>query len=219
MRNTLTETLRTENEQAWLQAVQHRFVQELFDGGVADPVMAGYLTQDYRFLDSFLVLVGAGIATADTYEARVRLARFAGDISGEENSYFLRAFEALGVSEPQRGAVPDTPATAGFTGLFRKAAATSNYAVILAVLLVAEWLYLEWASNAPETLPDSFVHAEWITLHDIPPFRDFVSFLRSEVDRIGPEQADQVRDYFQQAVVLELAFFDLTYQHPFPGWS
>jgi len=219
MGNTFTETLRTENEQAWLQAVQHRFVQELFDGRLAEPVMAGYLTQDYRFLDSFLVLVGAGIATADSYEARLRLARFAGEISGEENTYFLRAFEALGVSKPQRDAVPDTLATAGFKSLFVAAAATRDYAAILAVLLVAEWLYLEWASKAPETLPGSFVHAEWITLHDNPPFRDFVSFLRNEVDRIGPKRGDQVRDYFQQAVALELAFFDLSYQHPLPGWS
>jgi len=53
--------------------------------------------------------------------------------------------------------------------------------------------------------------------HDNPPFRDFVSFLRGEVHRIGPDRGDQIRDYFQQAVALELAFFDLTYQHPFPG--
>jgi thiaminase/transcriptional activator TenA len=29
-----------------------------------------------------------------------------------------------------------------------------------------------------------------VTLHDNPDFRDFVDFLRAELDRIGPAQAD-----------------------------
>jgi hypothetical protein len=34
--------------------------------------------------------------------------------------------------------------------------------------VVAEWLYLDWASRAPQPLPNNFVHAEWITLHEVP---------------------------------------------------
>jgi len=211
MSPTFTEALEHENEQTWSQAVQHRFVQELLDGSVADPVMARYLVQDYRFLDSFLVLVGAAVATADTFSARLRLARFAGDISGDENTYFLRAFAALGVSESQREAVADTPATTGFKNLMREAAATGDYAAILAVLVVAEGLYLDWASRAPEPLPESFVHAEWVTLHDNPPFRELVGFLRDELDRVGPGAGDPARDYFRRAVALELQFFDSAY--------
>jgi hypothetical protein len=67
---------------------------------------------------------------------------------------------------------------------------------------VAEWLYLDWASRAPKPLPDNFVHAEWITLHDNPDFRGFVDFLRAELDRVGPAQADQCRDFFRRAVAL-----------------
>jgi hypothetical protein len=33
-------------------------------------------------------------------------------VSGEENTYFLRAFEALGVTEDRRTADPDTQPTA-----------------------------------------------------------------------------------------------------------
>ena len=65
--------------------------------------MARYLIQDHRFLDSFLTLLGAVLATADTFEARLRFGRFIGLMSGEENTYFLRAFEALGVTEGRRG--------------------------------------------------------------------------------------------------------------------
>ncbi|MGC2201179.1 MAG: hypothetical protein WA633_13675 [Stellaceae bacterium] len=43
-------------------------------------------------------------------------------VAGEENTYFLRAFEALGVTEDRRTADPDTQATAGFKAIMRDAA-------------------------------------------------------------------------------------------------
>src|ERR1700739_3440676 len=167
--------------------------------------------QDHRFLDSFLILLGAALATADTFEARLRLGRFIGLMSGEENTYFLRAFEALGVTEGWRSADPDTQPTAGFKAIMREAAETHSYATALSVLVVAEWLYLDWASRAPKPLPDNLVHAEWITLHDNPDFRTFVDFLRAELDRVGPAQADLCRDIFRRSVALELSFFEAAY--------
>src|SRR5437667_7670891 len=97
-----TETLRAASEPGWSDAVGHRFVKELFAGAVPDPVMAGYLIQDHRFLDSFVTLLGAALASADTFAARLRFGRFIGMVSGEENTYFLRAFEALDVTEVRR---------------------------------------------------------------------------------------------------------------------
>ena len=94
--DSFTETLRQENIDTWLSATNHRFVTELFDGSIAPQVMAGYLVQDYRFLDTFLALIGGAIANADTLSGRLRLAQFAGEIAGDENTYFLRSFEALG---------------------------------------------------------------------------------------------------------------------------
>ena len=70
MSERFTEILRAASEPAWSDAVRHRFVNELFAG--ADAVMARYLIQDHRFLDSFLTLLGATLASADTFEARVR---------------------------------------------------------------------------------------------------------------------------------------------------
>ena len=211
MTERFTETLRRASEPTWSEAVGHRFVRELYDGSVTDSVMASYLIQDHRFLDSFLTLLGAAIATSDSFEARLTLGRFVGMVSGEENTYFLRAFEALGVTEDERRAVPDTAPTAGFQAIMREAAATRSYTAALAVLNVAEWLYLEWAERAPKPLPSNFVHAEWITLHDNPFFRDFVAFLRAELDRVGPAEEDVARDFFLRAVQLERAFFDAAY--------
>ena len=107
MPEPFTETLRATSEAGWSRAVQHRFVHELFAGAVPDAVMARYLIQDHRFLDSFLVLLGAALATADTFAARLRFGGFIGMVSAEENTYFLRAFEALGVTETRRAADPE----------------------------------------------------------------------------------------------------------------
>src|SRR6201997_73319 len=138
MPKRFTETMRAASEVGWSHAVQHRFVNELFAGAVPDPVMARYLIQDHRFLDSFLTLLGAVLASADTFAAKLRFARFIGMVSGEENTYFLRAFEALGVPEDSRAADPDTQPTAGFKVIMREAAQTHGYAAALSVLVVAE---------------------------------------------------------------------------------
>jgi thiaminase/transcriptional activator TenA len=214
MSERFTEALRAASEPGWSHAVGHRFVRELFSGAVPDAVMARYLIQDHRFLDSFLILLGAALASADTFEARLRFGRSTGMVSAEENTYFLRAFEALGVTEDRRAAAPDTEPTIGFKAIMREAAETRSYAAALSVLIVAEWLYLDWASRAPQPLPDNFVHAEWITLHDNPNFRGFVDFLRAELDRVGPAQADLCRDFFRRAAALELGFFEAAYTDP-----
>ncbi|WP_435171255.1 TenA family protein [Falsirhodobacter sp. 1013] len=211
MTERFTEMLRQASEPAWTMAVQHRFVSELFAGTVSDRVMTSYLVQDHRFLDSFLTLLGAAMASADTFDARLRFGRFAGMVSGEENTYFLRAFESLGVADKDRAATPDAEATKGFQLIMREAAATGSYPAVLAVLNVAEGLYWDWASRAPEVLPENFVHAEWITLHNNPEFQQFVAFLRAELDRTGPAAPDISRDFFLRAVSLELEFFDAAY--------
>jgi len=208
---SFSERLRAGSEPAWTQAVQHRFVRELCSGRIADAAMARYLVQDHRFIDAFVTLLGAAIAGADSFEARLRLGRFAGMVCSEENDYFLRAFEALGVDADSRARVPDSAPTAGFKALMREAAATRSYAAALAVLNVAEGLYLDWATRAPQPRPASFVHAEWIGLHDNPFFVGFVSFLRDELDRVGPAEAALAGDFFARAVALELAFFDAVY--------
>ncbi|WP_060483371.1 TenA family protein [Pseudomonas sp. NBRC 111119] len=211
MTERFNQALRRQCEPTWCAATGHRFVTQLCDGTLPDRVMIDYLVQDHRFLDSFLTLLGAAIATADTFEARLRLGRFAGMISSDENTYFLRAFDALAVSPAQRSEPADTAPTAGFKAIMREAAATRSYAAALAVLNVAEGLYLDWALKAPKPLPQHFVHAEWITLHDNPAFQAFVAFLQAELDRVGPAEAALATDFYQRTVALELAFFDAVY--------
>ena len=42
-------------------------------------------------------------------------------------------------------------------------------------------------------------------------FRGFVDFLRTELDRVGPADADLCRDFFSRAAALELSFFEAAY--------
>lgn len=205
------EQLKHASEPDWSDAVNHRFVNELFAGTVADSVMSRYLVQDHRFIDNFLILLGAALSNADRFESRVVLGRFIGMISGDENSYFLRSFTALGVTEAERTEQPDGEPTRDLNAIMLEAARSGSYAAALAVLAVAEGIYLDWGLRAKEPYPERFVYTEWITLHNNPYFCNFVEFLRSELDRVGPPYAELCRDYFTRTVRLEKAFFDDAY--------
>jgi thiaminase/transcriptional activator TenA len=81
------------------------------------------------------------------------------------------------------------------------------------VLLVAEWLYLDWASRPHVPLPTDPIARGWIDLHRGPEFEAWVAFLRAELDRVVPQARDprRVARWFAEAVDLELAFFDAAY--------
>ena len=211
MTERFTDTLRAGADADWTAAVDHRFTRELRSGTIAPDVMGRYLIQDHRFLDDFLRLLGAACATADRFEARLRLSRFAGMVAGEENTYFERAFEALGITPERRASQPDSAPTMGFKSVMQEAAERRSYPAALSVLNVAEWLYLDWASKPGSPMPAGFIHREWITLHDNADFRDFVTFLRCELDRVGPSDPALCHDLFRRATALERDFFDASY--------
>ncbi|ARU06028.1 TenA family transcriptional regulator [Comamonas serinivorans] len=208
-------TLRAECAADWQACCQHRFVDELFAGSLDDAHLRQYLVQDYQFIDRFVALLGAAIASADQFAARVTLAQFAAMITSDENTYFIRSFDTLGVPAGERLSPALKPETTAFQALMREAADSRQYANALAVLCVAEGLYLDWADVPGRALPPRFEHAEWITLHANDFFRGFVAWLRSELDRVAltlpAAQQDEARRFFHRAVACERAFFDGVY--------
>ena len=98
----------------WNACVKHRFVNEIFDGSLSDAVLRKYLVQDYQFINRFVALLGAAIASADVFAPRVTLSQFAAMITSDENTYFLRSFDVLGVPQDQRLAPALTPQTQAF---------------------------------------------------------------------------------------------------------
>ncbi|MGN9841729.1 TenA family protein [Nonomuraea sp. H19] len=207
MSESFSDWLREQCEPEWTAVVTHPFAMAITTG---DADMRRYLEQDFQFVDSFTALLGAAVASADTFEARVPYARFLGQVAAtEEKTYFHRALAALG----GRTEVALEPVTASFKQLMDEVRTAQDYLLIAAVLCVAEWCYLGWASRAAQPLPESFVHREWIELHEGEEFRGWVAFLRGELDRLGAgldeRRRQEVLGVFRRAVELERAFFDM----------
>jgi thiaminase/transcriptional activator TenA len=199
----------------WDAAVGHRFVDELWDGSLERTVLTRYLVQDFQFCDAFLALMGAAVASCDDPGARVTHARQVGLVSGDENDFFHSSFDALGVPTGERTAPALAEPTRGFVALMDGARHSADYASCLAVLLVAEWLYLDWATRVTLAAPSDPIHREWIELHRGTGFEAWVAFLRAEFDRVtdglDAVAAQRVSAFFGEAVELELAFFDAAY--------
>lgn len=205
------EEMQQASEPYWTDSVTHRFVKEIGSGTVPPQVMANYLVQDHRFIDVFLSLLGASMSYADKFESRIVLGRFIGMISNDENDYFLRSFEELNVSVRDRQEPKDNEATTGLKNIMSEAARSGSYAASISVLAVAEGIYLDWAQRISKPYPLSFVHREWIELHDNPYFVDFVTFLKEELNRVGPANQASCHSFFTRTVKLEKLFFDSAY--------
>lgn len=212
--STFSERLRATNAAGWDAAVGHRFVDELLAGTLADDVLAGYLVQDYQFCDAFTALLGQGCASAPDLDSRLVFARQLGMFASDENTYFVDSFDALGVPEQQRSTPQLSDATAAFDALMREALHSRSYAQVLAVLLVAEWLYLDWATRPDAGDSGRPEHLGWIDLHRGPAFTTWVDWLRAQLDAHEPTDDGErrvVESVFARAVRCELAFFDAAY--------
>jgi len=214
MTDTFTDSLRAAAGPAWTAATRHRFTAELAAGTLDSAVYARYLVQDFAFIETLTSLVGAAVAAAPSMAEKQRLAGFLGVLTGGENDYFERSFAALGIAPDAWRGAPFAPVTRRLVGHLERAAG-GTYDDILAVLAAVEWVYLDWATAVADARPAQFYDAEWIALHVDPGFRDFVGWMRAELDRRGPAlppaRQDALRARFRRAVELEADFFDAAY--------
>lgn len=210
-----SERLRAATAATWQAATGHRFVDDIWRGTVPVPVLRTYLVQDNQFLDAFVAMLGATVASADRAEPRMVLARQLGVLAGPENDFFDRALDALDVPAADRTSPKLLAPTTGFLALMHTARRSADYPTCLAVLLVAEWLYLDWATRPGATPPDEPIQREWIELHRGPDFDRWVGYLRAEFDRatagLDADRQAHVGATFARAVDLELAFFEAAY--------
>jgi thiaminase/transcriptional activator TenA len=149
-------------------------------------------------------------------------------VTDDEDDYFRRSFEALDVPADRWQTPEPTDTTEAFVDLLGRAAREGGYAETLAVIVPAEWIYEAWATAIAESYGDpgtaspsagadlSDPYGEWIDLHAVPSFVEFVAWLRGQLDAVGPELAARrearVRRLFRRTVELEVAFFDAA--HP-----
>lgn len=200
----------------WNAATKHVFCDALADGSLDLNKMRSYLVQDYQFVDGFVRLLASMIANAPTLADSVPAAQFLAVITGPENTYFLRSFKALGVDDEEWQNTQLKQPTKDFQELMAQAAASGKYEEMLAVLVVAEWVYLSWATpfNPPKS-DAPFYFSEWITLHAGAGFEGVVDYLRCQLDAkwdgLNLDQRRHVEQVFCKAVALERAFFDVSW--------
>jgi thiaminase (transcriptional activator TenA) len=212
---SLSERLRADCAAEWARAARHRFTVELGDDALPDAVYRRYLVQDYAFIGTLARMIAFGIAKAPDMPAMAGLSRFLAMLTSAENTYFIRSFDALGVPEAERGNPTLHPVSQAFLAALREAGEAGGYADVIATLLPAEWIYLDWASaQAGKPRPKRFWLAEWIDLHAGPDFAAFVGWLKGELDRAGPPHEAACRRRFRRMVELEAAFFDAAYEDP-----
>lgn len=206
---TATDYLKSQVQGDWTAATTHAFTDALADGSLSAEKMAGYLQQDYLFVDGFVRLLASAVAHAPSLADAVPAAQFLGLVTGPENTYFLRSMQALKVP----AFADPAPQTVAFQELMRQARLSGRYEIMLAVLVVAEWVYLEWASPfEPQSDSLPFWFGEWITLHCGEGFAGVVAYLRGQLDTVwtglDASARAEVEAVFTQAVALERAFFD-----------
>lgn len=208
-----TERLRLAHADAWEAATRHPMTDAIAAGTVPEDVYKQYLVQDHKFLDAFSVLLSSAVSHARKLEDRIPGAQFLAVILGPENTYFERSFSALGVSASERATAP-TATTSRFISLMRMAAASGELAEMLAVLVVAEWVYLTWgeraASSRAADLP--FWFGEWIDLHAGTNFEGVVAYLRelldAEAEHMDAAVQQRTERTFGLALRLEIDFWD-----------
>jgi thiaminase/transcriptional activator TenA len=210
-----TDWLRERAEPDWTRAIEHRFTRELGADDLDSTVFRRYLVQDYAFVGDLVGVFGHAVGEAPTMEAKSRLVDFLRTLTADENDYFERSFEALGVPEREYANPEPAVTTRALRDLLGRAAREGGYAETLAVLVPAEWIYLEWASAVDDGEPDRFYLVEWVDLHANPEFREFVGWLRTELDREGAAASTRrqrrLDRLFQRTVELEVGFFEAAY--------
>jgi thiaminase (transcriptional activator TenA) len=207
--------LRARAEPDWSAAVGHRFTVELAEDRISDAVYRRYLIQDYAFIETLVGIVGFAVGRAPSMDRKLVFAGFLAALTGDEDDYFRRSFDALGVAADDRESPPMGAVTIALRDLML-GAVEGGYAEVLAVLLPAEWIYLTWAQAHADRRPDRFYLKEWIDLHTIPEFGEFVDWMRGEMDAVGPslsaDRQSAVAALFCRMAALEVAFFDAAYE-------
>lgn len=206
--------LRLSTAADWDASVNHRFVDQLFAGTLSDEVLARYLVQDYQFFDAFIAMLGACVATTDSKPARLRFAAQLGMLASDEDGYFQQTFDELEVPVSEVISPELSAPTAEFIAAMWEVAGSRDYADLLVVLVIAEWLYLDWGER-DLSLPAAPKHRGWIDLHRGAEFRAWTQFLIDELNRVAPalESDDGARlsERWKRIVAIERDFFDAAY--------
>jgi thiaminase/transcriptional activator TenA len=207
----LSEKMRNGAEATWNACLAHRLFREVATDAIDDRVFARYLRIEYGFVDTASIALGYAVAKAPSFKERRRLAFGLYGVVTDQEQFFVDAFALIGLPAAtllDRSSEP-------LHSLFLSVAKSEGYEEILTCTLAAEWMYLTWCSNAEQSPSSRSYIRNWVALHAGGPFTEHVAWVRSEIDRRGP-QLDEARQkrllaLFEETLAAEIAFHDAAY--------
>jgi thiaminase/transcriptional activator TenA len=144
-------------------------------------------------------------------------------LSGEEEGLFRDEFQRWGLAPGVHAQPEPLPTTKAFGSYLTYLAYDRPWAEALMALCTTEWTYLDWATRLSLTgkAPANPAYRQWIEIHAVPPFADFVAWLRKRVEAEAL-QADTTRlaAVFRDCLRYECMFWEMAYHGeswPVPG--
>lgn len=213
------------------RAITHPLTNELCEGTLPDFKLFTYLTQDLKFFQLGMNVLGKTLAYCDNTDSAITLSKQIGFIANDENDYFdncLTQLEETSKNELEQHCSkmllgsnsPVLPLVEEYLQFLKYLAYESlSYVEIITFMYLMEQVYLGWAEfhhlkgDVREDL--SYRYKEWIALHSGNKFTSWVEFLKEEVNRAVVTQDDrsQCEKAFLTALNLEISFFDSCYSY------
>ena len=207
--------LRDNAEPDWTRMVGHRLTQDMATDSLAPEVLRRYLLYEHGFVETAVTIFGYALVKAPTIVEQGILVETLRGLTTDQLAYFDRVFEGLGISAEQRGSSVSPLGVLALRDGMLSLAAHGAYEEIIAGMAAAEWMYLTWCQAAHRQQPKHPVCAEWIALHVDPRFAGQVTWLREQLDRLGPSlsplRQQHVAAAFHRTLVLEIGFHDAPY--------
>ncbi|KAG7666342.1 uncharacterized protein J8A68_000111 [[Candida] subhashii] len=227
---SIIDKLLEKHSDLFTESITHPLTNELCDGTLADYRLFTYLTQDLKFFQIGLNLLGKTLSLCDNPEAAITLAKQIGFLSNDENDYFFKALSEIketNLQEVQSKAskmLGDDPITLpevnNYINLLKYLTFESDsYIELITFTYVMEKVYLGWAQyNIDKNLIPrdlGYKHQEWINLHSGEAFTNWVEFLKGEVERVvkTPEDEELCEETFVKSMQQEVSFFKDCYDY------
>ncbi|MTI16811.1 transcriptional regulator [Rhodobacteraceae bacterium RKSG542] len=213
-RATFCDWLVSQSQEEWDRATLHPFTDAVGSGMMPVDTYKRFLIEDYSFIRDLATMLGYLVAKAPNMEAKGALAHYLYALTSTGRDYFFETFDALGVSRDEVQSAEAGPVNKALVATMVSAAEKGSYEDGIVCLVAANGIYLDWClREANRQRPEQPYLARWIDMHvEDGLFTQFVSFLRNEVNRIGPtlpaQQQMELAARFKRICELEYDFFE-----------
>ncbi|ANZ77713.1 BA75_05073T0 [Komagataella pastoris] len=231
-----TDRLLLEHKDVWAKATEHILTDELSAGSLDLRKLYVYLSQDFKFFEYGLRIVGRAISLCDDYPAANRLAKQAGFFANDENDYFVNVIKELKeklvsdslftsdrIQEIDAMLFPDVAAYINFLKSFGTEPSIT-YPKVITMMWVMEQVYQDWATRGVKNFQPENLHwwyKGWIDLHYGEDFSSWTQFLKDEVDKCyikafkenDTKTVEDIKSTFLKTADFEGKFFDETYHY------